>query len=470
MSSPADPRDPIREIPSPARRLWLGLCVILSTFAVFAWYTARKVEWLENFEVNVVERNRKSSVQLERLENDTYLLAISIRDMALGHAAYPLRDWKAGFTRLRDDMADAVRLEGRYAVSSPGANGLSARLHSDLTGLSNTADRIFALAAGGRSAQARAMVETTLENQRASITAIVARLLVMNGQAQAQAARRVNTVYASVRMDILLVTGLLFLLSLGTGLYVFEASRHAFGRMRCLAEQLDAQSTRLRELSWRLIDLQEQTLRQIARDLHDEFGQILTAIGLLLTRAESKNGSSELREDLEMAHSVVQETLQKVRDQSQMFRPAVLDDFGLEQTLEWLAQQFSRQAGIPVEFRAEGRESGYPPEEAIHLYRIVQEALNNVARHAHASRAWVFLREDSGQLRIEIKDDGTGFLPDASGERARREGLGLIAMRERAEHLQGTLAVQSTPGRGTTISVRVPFKKGVAAPVATKAG
>ncbi len=464
------PTDPVRQIPSPARRLWLGLCVILSTFGVFAVYTARKIEWLENVEANVVERNRKSSLQLERLDNDTYLLAISIRDMALGHGNYPLRDWKPVFTRLRNDMENAVQLEGRYAVSATGTSGLRARLHGDLAALSATADRVFRLAASGHSAQARAMVETTLENQRASLTAIVTRLLVMNDQAQAQVARRINRVYASVRRDILLVTGLLFLLSLATGLYVFEASRHAFGRMQRLAEQLDHQSMRLRELSWKLIDLQEQTLRQVARDLHDEFGQILTAIGLLLTRAERLGASPALRQDLETAQSVVQETLQKVRDQSQMFRPAVLDDFGLEQTLVWFVRQFSRQAGIPVTYRAEGRESGFPPEEAIHLYRIVQEALNNVVRHARASRAAVLLRAAGEELVIEIADDGSGFDPRRLAERPMREGLGLIAMRERAEHLKGTLTVESAPGRGTTVRVTVPLPQSAAAPVAAKVG
>jgi signal transduction histidine kinase len=462
--------DLVRQIPSPARRLWLGLCVILSTFAIFAGYTARKIEWLENVEANVVERNRKSSLQLERLDNDTYLLAISIRDMALGRSAYPLRDWKPVFTRLRNDMENAGQLEGQYAVSASDTSGLRARLHSDLNALSATADHVFALAAEGRSAEARAIVETTLENQRASLTAIVTRLLVMNDQAQAQAARRIDRVYASVRMDILWVTGLLFLLSLGTGLYVFEASRHAFGRMRRLAEQLDTQSMRLRELSWKLIDLQEQTLRQVARDLHDEFGQILTAIGLLLTRAERMDADPELRRELNTAHGVVQETLQKVRDQSQMFRPAVLDDFGLEQTIEWFTRQFSRQAGIPVGFHAEGGETGLSSEEAVHLYRIVQESLNNVARHARASRADVALRAGAEQLSVEIVDDGVGFEAEASVGHALREGLGLIAMRERAEHLKGTLEIQSAPGHGTTVRVCVPLHKAAAAPMEAKVG
>src|SRR5215831_21218242 len=101
----------LRRIPSPSTRLWIGLCVILSTFLAFAIYTVRQVHWLEDFQVNVVQKNRKASLQLQRLQNDAYLLAISVRDMALSQSKYPIRDWRAQFARLRDDMDNAITLE-----------------------------------------------------------------------------------------------------------------------------------------------------------------------------------------------------------------------------------------------------------------------------------------------------------------------------------------------------------------------
>jgi signal transduction histidine kinase len=459
MNPSSDPHDLIREIPSPSRRLWLGLCIWLATFGVFAWYTARKIQWLEDYQSNVVQRNRKSSLQLLRLQNDTYLLAISMRDMALHRGAYPLSDWRPAFNRLRSDMDDAAAREAQFAVPGSQSSGLRERLRDDLAALSESASRVFMLAGGGHTEEARGLIEGELESQRASLTAIVARLLVMNDQAQSEAAQTISQVHASVRQDILLVTGLLFLLSFATGLYVLEASRRAFERLRQLAERLDTQSTRLRELSWKLIDVQEQTLREVARDLHDEFGQILTAVGMLLARADRQAKDPGLHEELETARGIVQDTLQKVRDQSQMFRPAMLDDFGLEQTLEWFTRQFSRQVGLDVDFKVDSRPSEFPPEEAIHLYRIVQEALNNVARHAHASRAWVRLAEENGDLTLEIRDNGVGLRSNGAGDRSGPEGLGLIAMRERAEHLKGTLTVQSPPGQGTLIRVRVPLER-----------
>lgn len=455
--------DPIDEVPSPSRRVWLGLCVILATFVFFAWYMTARIQRLEAFQRNVVQRNRKSSLQLLRLQNDTYLLAISIRDMALARGTgYPLQDWKPVFTRLRDDMEDAVRLDGQFAPPNAQTDGLRRLLRADLGGLSLTADRIFTLARAGRATQARAMVRNELENKRAAITALAARLLVTNDQTQADAASKIKGIYATARSDILLASGLLFLLAVATGLYVLQASRRAFEKLRYLAEQLRGQSNQLRDLSWRLIDLQEQTLRRIAVDLHDEFGQILTAVGLLLKRCEGEEDESERRENLETAGSIVRDTLEKVRDQSQMLHPAILEDFGLEQSLEWLVHQFSRQTGISVEFQNEASGSDIPAEDVIHLYRIVQEALNNVARHARATRAWVALREEGEDLMIETGDNGIGFEDRSAGDGPRGKNLGFIGMRERAEHLKGSLTINASPGRGTIVQLRVRLARAAA--------
>jgi signal transduction histidine kinase len=174
----------------------------------------------------------------------------------------------------------------------------------------------------------------------------------------------------------------------------------------------------------------------------------------LLTRAARKAADATLLHDMELVKKIVQETLQKVRDQSQMFRPAILDDFGLTRTLEWFLGQFSRQTGIRVHLEGEVSEAALPPEAPIHLYRIVQESLSNVARHSGAREAWVVLSHEDDTLYLEIRDDGAGFEP---GSQARRSGgVGLMGMRERAEHLNGALEVRSSPGHGTTICVRVP--------------
>ncbi len=458
MSSASTQRDAIGEIPSPTYRLWLGLFFILATFGFFAYYTAGKINRLERYQLNVVQRNRKSSLQLLRMQNDSYLLALLIRDMEVNRAGQSLTDWKPSLNRLLEDMEDAARLEAQFAVASAPGNALRDRLRADLAGLGQSSGAVFTLDAHGHGAQARAMVGSELEQQRADLTAIVVRLLRMNFHAQVVAGRKISAVYSSVKRDVLLVTGLLSLLALATGFYVLQANRRTFAKLHHLAEQLNDQSHQLRELSWRLIDLQEQTLRQVARDLHDEFGQILTAVGLALKRAERHGAGSEMQQELENARGIVQETLENVRGRSQIFRPAILDDFGLTQALDGLARQFSEQANISVHFDARGVNGEFAPSEAIHLYRIVQEALNNVARHSHASEAWVTLEAQGDELEIQVRDNGSGFDMQRANARSPRLGLGLLSMRERAEHLNGTLSVQSSPQKGTAVTARVPLK------------
>jgi signal transduction histidine kinase len=258
----------------------------------------------------------------------------------------------------------------------------------------------------------------------------------------------------------LLLIGVLFLVALGTGLYTVQANRKTFERLHHLAEKLQSQSEQMRTLSWKLIEVQEQTLRHVARDLHDHFGQILTAIGLTLGRAGRKaaeNNDAVFVQDVRDVKRIVEDTLQSVRDESQIFRPAILDDFGLQQTLEWFVEQFTRQTGVQVHWQGELADGIFPPEAAIHVYRIVQEALSNVARHSGAREAWVTLGEKENQLDLEIRDNGVGF--EADTKRTASHGIGLVGMRERAEHLQGSFSIRSAAHAGTTVNVRVPLRR-----------
>jgi signal transduction histidine kinase len=472
MTESASQYEQLQKIPSPSTRLWIGLFIILSIFLIFVVYASRQIRWLEDFQVNVVQKNRKASLQLLRLQNDAYLLAISLRDLALSRSRYPIRDWESEFIRLRNDMENAAVLEGRYAVDTPASHDKRVQLRHALTDFGTTADGVFALAERGKTAEARGLIQSQLESKRAVISEIVARLLVLNDQAQSDAADRINATYENVKTDIMLITALLFLLALGTGLYTLEANKKTFAKLQHLAEQLQVQSGQLRKLSWKLIEVQEETLRRVARDLHDEFGQILTAIGVMLNRAGRKasNPDPALIAELECVKNIVEETLAKVRDQSQMFRPGVLDDFGLDQTIEWFTRQFSRQAGIKVHFSGALASGRFPPEESIHVYRIVQEALNNVARHSRAREAWVDIEERAHELCLEIRDNGVGFEVGNPAERSPNDGIGLMGMRERAEHLNGTLEVQSAPGKGTAINVRIPLKQAPESRVAEKVG
>ncbi|MGH7867293.1 MAG: sensor histidine kinase, partial [Candidatus Dormibacteraceae bacterium] len=360
--------------------------------------------------MNVVQRNRKASLQLLRLQNDAYELGISLRDMSLEHLEYPIRDWKPEFNRLRGDMGNALALEREFALKSTLTDDKYAELRSDLQDFWEDADHVFSEAQAGHDRAARAMIQTELESRRAVISEIVARLLVMNDQAQVAANRRINQVYTNFKRENLIVLAILLLIAVGTGLYTLQANRTIYQKLKQLASKLQLQSVQLRKLSWKLIDVQEETLRQVAHDLHDEFGQILTAVGIMLSRIGQKARAvdPELLQDAQTVKNLVEETLQTVRDRSQMLRPAILDDFGLMKTLGWFVAQFSKQTGIDARLDTSLQEVSFPRDQSIHVYRIVQEALGNVARHSKASEARVIIKKDSQNLHIWIRDNGIG--------------------------------------------------------------
>jgi signal transduction histidine kinase len=209
-------------------------------------------------------------------------------------------------------------------------------------------------------------------------------------------------------------------------------------------------------LAGRLISVQEDLFESVARELHDEFGQALTAAGAMLTRLERKAApaSVELRDGLAEAKGVAQEALEGVRRLSQRLHPHILDDFGLEGAVDWYVNQIRDQTGLSIEYRNPA--SPLPAvdrDTAIHFYRVLQEALSNVIRHSGAASAVVRLSYDDGLVVLEVEDDGTG-LPARADE---GKGLGLVAMRERAYLIRGTLTIGASPGGGTLVRLEAPM-------------
>ena len=212
----------------------------------------------------------------------------------------------------------------------------------------------------------------------------------------------------------------------------------------------------LERLSARLVDAQEQERRNLARELHDEVGQALTAIKMSVGVALRTPGTHpRAHSALEEARSVADTTLQGVRDLSQLLHPSMLDDFGLPETVAAYLRSFSKRTGIRAHFSHEGADDRMPPDVEVGLYRIVQEALTNVARHSGALWCSVSLRQGANEVELSVEDGGRGITPEANGADARR-GLGLMGMRERAQTLNGRFVLTNRPEGGTRIVVTLP--------------
>jgi signal transduction histidine kinase len=211
----------------------------------------------------------------------------------------------------------------------------------------------------------------------------------------------------------------------------------------------------LHHLSRRLFAVQEEERRHLARELHDEFGQLLTAISLRLQIAKGAAGEAAWPA-LEECAGLIQRAGERVRGLALDLHPTMLESAGLDGTLRWLAESHSRQG--PVRVSVSGEVSRLPTDIGVTAFRVVQEALTNVLRHSGAKNARIELEQQPGRLRVTIEDDGAGFDVTAMRQKAAGEGhLGLVGMRERVEIVGGDLAIVSRPGGGTRVNVLLPL-------------
>jgi signal transduction histidine kinase len=217
--------------------------------------------------------------------------------------------------------------------------------------------------------------------------------------------------------------------------------------------ELSRANDALRGLSRRLVDVQETERRFIARELHDEVGQLLTGLKLLLETSLHPAAPAEQR-TLDEAIDITQQLLERVRELSIDLRPQMLDDLGLVVALEWHFKRYFKQTGIRVQFQHSPLTHRLPAPLETVVFRVVQEALTNAARHAGVNTVQVRLHASAELVRVHVEDPGSGFVP----EEAMRRGAstGLTGMRERAELLGGKLAVESAPGQGTRLTVELP--------------
>lgn len=240
------------------------------------------------------------------------------------------------------------------------------------------------------------------------------------------------------------VLGLCFLLAAGTAILTVGIVRRSFAR-------LEWQSAELARVSWQLLDGHEKMARRFSHEMHDELGQSLSGLRRMLSRV----GDSEFGAMRQECLGIVDEVLQNVRKLSQVLRPVILDDFGLDSGLRWLCERFTQRTQIPVRYESNLSQRLAEAEET-HLFRITQEALTNIARHSEATSAFVSLRLEGEKIHMEIADNGRGLTPMAGQNGT---SLGMVGMRARARQLRGELFFQNRKEGGLLIRVEVPLQQ-----------
>jgi signal transduction histidine kinase len=422
---------------SPTYRLLAGLLVTLLALGVYSGYTIIQLRSLRRIQTGTIDRNRLDSLLLLRIQNSLNLLGLAMRDMLDTETAdtenYPLTAWQPQFGRIRADLEDALAREEKVSVAERNP-GQRRYLTESFRQFWDSLGRVFDLAAGGKADEARIQIRNSLQARQSALSTDVARLL------------RTQELYAGVERNVYVFLAAMLVVVLITSLYLVQYVRRLFTQVAELSEQR-------RELAQQLIASQESTFRSISRELHDEFGQILTAIGAILQRADRRATRDGIppTHDLREVRGIVQSTLEKVRSLSQALHPSVLDQAGLESALAMYLPGFEQRTGVTVAYEKTGSERELDKEVSIHLYRVVQEALNNVVRHSRSTRAAVRLRFDAAAVVVEIEDEGIGYQKTAS------HGLGLVSMRERTDLVNGTIEFLAGKNGGALVRATAPY-------------
>ena len=392
---------------------------------------------------------------LATVRTNVLLGSIYLRDALIDNQSMNVDYYRNELNGIRGEVE---RLLPDYVVevTSPEERQHWAQLQTELTEYWKSRELVFSPEAPLNTSQAASVLRRRVVPSRTTILQIIDRLSELQELSQQRHEAEVSVLYAELRNRLLLIGALAIVVGLVVALF---ATRHVGYLQRQIEEQRVAErQTRqeLERLSARLVNAQEQERRSLARELHDEVGQALTAIKMDVAVAlRGVEPDNRVVSSLEDARSIAENTLQGVRDLSQLLHPSMLDDFGLPETIRSYLRSYSKRTGIRAHFTEHGMEQRLPPEVEVCVYRIAQEALTNVARHSGARNAVLALSRSDEGLSMTIEDDGRGV--DGKALRVpSAHGLGVIGMRERAQALGGTFSLEPRPTGGTCVAVHLP--------------
>lgn len=429
--------------------LIIGFGGLLGLFGVATLYTLRTLERVDALDDRGTDDYLQRSQALQEIRNSSARVAVSVRDYVIDpdktHEEQRRKQAERAWTATLDALAAYRRVaspEVRPAVDALGTSlGNYWTLGSQIVTMNderrNRPYELLTRRLGPLRDEWMRAIENLdrLEQQRLRSSILDAAGLIEQS-----------------RNRLTLAMAIVFIVSVALALVSIIS---LFRLERTARERYDASlqdRAELEKLSNRLVEVQEEERRRIARELHDEVGQALSA--LLVDAGHARNsltpGAPEMRDRLDSIKRLGESTLAAVRNLCLLLRPSMLDDLGLAPALEWQGRETSRRTGIRVEVDAPD-DLDLPDSHRTAIYRVVQEALHNVARHSGARHVQVFVRRSAGQILVVVQDDGVGFDPKCT------RGMGLLGMEERVVHLNGQLRIESEPGKGAIVRVEIPL-------------
>jgi signal transduction histidine kinase len=437
-----------------------GVGVTFAIWLVAGYYFTKRISDAERRAAAIDTRYMQAQELLSTVRAQVLLGSVYVRDALLD----PSPATSEYRRQLEETYAGVDRALQEYVpvLDSVAERERVARLRREIDEFRGTMLQVLATDSTRWPSEARALLRTQIVPKRETVIRVSEEVQALNRTAFVQQQRDISEIYTASQRGLWGSLGLALAASLGVGLLAAVYAGRLEARVR---EQRirDAQSAReLQDLSARLITAQEEERRSIARELHDEVGQVLTTIKVELAVAEraieAGGGDARLLHDV---RSITEGALSTVRDLSHLLHPALLDDLGLPAAIEWYLKGFGKRYDLRAEVLHDDLGERLPPEVEASAYRIAQEALTNVAKHARATACRVYLQRLTNTVLMTVEDNGVGFDPAAVDRAGARAGLGLISIRERASQLQGTVRLESTPGKGTRLTIELPARANV---------
>jgi signal transduction histidine kinase len=400
----------------------------------------------------------ESEALLRDVPSDLYLTGLLIRDSLLDRSFLMTPYYRKEILEIRASLDERLNAVSR---SIEGAELEKVQeLREEVVRYWDSIDPILDWTPRQKTALSSTFLLERVVPRRNSVVELASEVQRLNSATLARARQRLRESEDAFSRFVLQVTSL----ALATGLIVAVVSTR---RILTLESQSDLEKRRaesaeaeLRLLSLNLVQAQEEERKSLSRELHDVVGQQLTALRMELASLgrERDPNSPRFGPRVEGAKDLVEQTLGTIRDLAMGLRPSMLDDLGLGPALQWEGRDFSRRCGIPVSVQIEGSLDRLPDKHRTCIFRVVQEALTNVARHAQAGNIRIWIHGGEQAVHLTIEDDGIGFNP----RQQHRRGLGLLGIEERVRELGGTVEWISQPQKGTTIKLELPAPPAVA--------
>lgn len=434
--------------------LVLAFVLIVGLWAYTGYEFTSRIAAVEQAAADVTARYLEAQERLTTIRSQVLVASVHIRDALLE----PDRTLIPRYERQINDTyagLDIVLRDYEPVLDTQTQRDQVEHLRRELRSFRQMTAHVLQQVKSGAAEDVRTLLSQSLVPRREAAMRVSEEVQSLNRAAFVQHQNDIAQIHRIAERRTWQQVGLALITSLGIALLFTAYAGRLEGRLVAQMQTNEHNTRSLQQLSTRLIGAQEEERRNVARELHDEVGQALTAVQVELSLAQRRLSASGYAPSLlKDAETITHGALQTVRDFSQLLHPALLDDLGLVAAIEWQARAFESRHAIRVDVVQDGITKRLPRPVELAAYRIVQESLTNIAKHARATACRIRLARKDGDLEISVEDDGRGFDP-LDVDDARR-GLGLVGMRERAALLDGRVALESTLGEGTRVRVRLP--------------